>query len=73
MTTTNDPMRRGYRSTEFYVQLAALILGALLAAHVFGDGSTPQRLIGAALAFLASLGYGVQRTMLKRKEMAVHK
>jgi len=58
-------MKPGWKTSEAWLTLAAVILGALLAAHVFGDGSTAQRLIGAALAALSTLGYTAGRSYVK--------
>jgi hypothetical protein len=61
-TTTPKP---GYLTTEFWGSWAVKILGTLLVSGIFGDGSTIQRGIGAALTLLGLFGYTYSRTLVK--------
>lgn len=73
MTDTTDPttaptpapVKPGWKTTEYWLTKAAMILGALLASGILGDGSTAQRVAGAVVALLAQLGYTTSRTLVK--------
>lgn len=60
-----DQVRPGWQTTEFYGTWAVKIFGALMASGIFGDGSTAQRALGAALMILALLGYQGARSLVK--------
>jgi hypothetical protein len=55
----------GYKTTEFWLSLAAKLLGALFAAGVLGDGTPAMRIAGLAAAVLTQLGYTVSRGIVK--------
>ena len=60
-------MKSGIKTSEFWLSTAAIVLGALLAAGVFGaDNTTVAKIAGAALAALAALGYTGARTQAKK-------
>ena len=69
LTPENDPgqtaQKPGYRTTEFYLALAAMLVGALMAAGVFPADSPWLKGLGVAASVLGALGYTVQRGMLK--------
>jgi len=58
----------GYKTTEFWLSLLATLLGFLLASGAM-DGVTEEswiaRLVGGAVAVLASLGYSASRAKVK--------
>ena len=56
----------GYKTTEFWLSFAALIVGASFASGVFPTESTGEKLLGLAATVLTALGYTVSRTMVKR-------
>lgn len=56
---------KGYRTTEFWLSLAAKLLGILFASGAIGDGSAVARVAGLAAMVLTALGYTVSRTMVK--------
>lgn len=58
-------IKPGWMTTEFFGSWAVKILGALMVSGIFGDGSTAQRGIGAALALLGFFGYTYSRTLIK--------
>lgn len=62
-----DKKKPGYKTTEFYLSLASVLIGALLASGVLGEGTEYERIGGMILSLLASAGYGMGRTMLKGK------
>lgn len=55
-------MRSGIKTTEFYLALVVVILGAL--ATLFEDNPYAQ-MAGALAAALASAGYGISRAKSK--------
>jgi hypothetical protein len=55
----------GWQTTEFWLALAAKLLGTLLATGVIGDGTVAMRIAGVASAVLTSLGYSVSRAIVK--------
>lgn len=59
-----DPITPGYRTTEFWLKLAAMLLTALFASGVMTN-NTVLAVAGIAATILGALGYTVARTMLK--------
>jgi hypothetical protein len=55
-------MKPGIKTTEFWLSVAAIIIGALQTAGVFGAGN---QWVGAITAALASLGYASSRGTVK--------
>ena len=58
-------MKAGWKTTEFWLSLAATVAGVLLESGLLGDGSTAAKIVGAASATLGALGYTYHRTVLK--------
>lgn len=56
----------GYKTTEFWLSTAAMVVGALFASGIFPAESSGERILGLAASILASLGYTVSRAMVKR-------
>lgn len=52
-----DNGKPNWKTTEFWLSVAAVVVGAVLASGVFLDGSEVARLLGGASALLAALGY----------------
>lgn len=66
MTDTIVPAAKpGYKTTEFWLALAAKLLGAAYTAGLIGDGSALARVAGLAAVVLASMGYSVSRGLAK--------
>lgn len=59
-------VKPGYKTTEFWLSFAAMIVGAALASGVFETDSGGDRILGLAATVLASLGYTVSRAMVKK-------
>lgn len=57
--------RPGYRTTEFWLSLAATVLGVLWASGAISDGGTADKIIGLAASVLTALGYTVARAKAK--------
>jgi hypothetical protein len=58
-------MSPGYKTSEFWLSLAAVGVSALQACGAFGDSSWEGKLVGLGAALLSALGYTVSRTWLK--------
>jgi hypothetical protein len=59
------PIRPGWKTSEFWLSTAAMLAGSLMAAGTF-DGTPFDRVLGAILAVLATLGYSASRAKAKR-------
>lgn len=59
------PVKPGLYTTEFWMGLAAKLLGAAYAGGLIGDGGTVARLAGLAVVVLTYLGYAVNRGLVK--------
>ncbi len=59
----------GYKSSEFWLALAATLVGAVMASGILEETATAwdDKLLGMAAMVLASLGYTVSRTYVKSK------
>ena len=59
-------MKPGYKTTEFWLSLAAAVLGATLASGVLPAGSVWLKICGVGAMALASLGYSLSRGAAKK-------
>jgi hypothetical protein len=59
------PIRPGWKTSEFWLSTAAMLAGSLMAAGTF-DGTPFDRVLGAIMAVLATLGYSASRAKTKR-------
>jgi hypothetical protein len=59
------PIRPGWKTSEFWLSTAAMLAGSLMAAGTF-DGTPFDRVLGAIMAVLATLGYSASRAKAKR-------
>ena len=57
----------GYQTTEFWLSLAAMILGALVASGILDaiPGEKDDQLVAMAMSVLTALGYSAQRMAVK--------
>ena len=62
-------MKPGYKSTEFWLSTAALVIGACVASGFFPVESSVGQMLGMAMSGLAALGYGASRTAVKKKQV----
>lgn len=64
----NPDQKPGYRTSEFWLSLAAVLVGAVMASGLL-DGLAPDnawvRVLGIVASILGALGYQVSRTMTK--------
>lgn len=58
-------MKAGIKTTEFWLTVAANVVGALLASGQFTEGTT-AKLIGVAAMVLTTMGYTVSRGAAKK-------
>ena len=61
-------MKPGYKSTEFWLSTAALIIGACVASGFFPVESSIGQMLGMAMSGLAALGYTGMRSGVKKKQ-----
>lgn len=64
-TPVTTPPKPGWKTTEFWLSLLAVVLGALLTSGLLADGSAPLRIAGIATTVLAALGYTGARASVK--------
>lgn len=58
-------MKPGYKTSEFWLTLAVVVLGALMASGLFGPEHWVASAIGMALAALKAMGYTASRAKVK--------
>lgn len=56
----------GYKTTEFWMSLIAVVLGALVASGTFNLEGTAAQVVGLVEAALVALGYTGARLTLKK-------
>ena len=66
--TTPAPIKPGYKTTEFWLSTAAMLLGVVFASGVIVEGSIVAQVAGIAATVLGSLGYAVSRGAVKKAE-----
>lgn len=59
----------GYKTTEFWLSLIAVLLGAIMSSGALAGGGLAAQIIGGALALLGALGYTTNRTSHKNKQV----
>lgn len=64
-TTTTTATKPGYKTTEFWLSLLAMIVGLLYTSGVISSGTTADKIAGLAVQVLAALGYSVSRGLAK--------
>jgi hypothetical protein len=67
MSDETKPAKPGYKTTEFWLTLLAMLLGALWGSGLVSDGSTFDKVLGFAAVVLGQLGYTVSRGLSKGK------
>ena len=61
-------MKPGYKTTEFWLSLAAMVVGALASSGIVADGSGWAKLVGLISTVLGALGYTAARAYAKMGE-----
>lgn len=59
-------MKKGYQTTEFWISLVAMLLGALFASGIVPDQGPWERLCAALATVLSAMGYTVSRGIAKQ-------
>lgn len=57
--------RPGWKTTEFWLSLLSVLLGALMSSGLLSDGSVAMRVAGVVATVLGALGYSVSRGIAK--------
>jgi len=60
----------GYKSTEFYMSMAAVVIGAVASSGILEDDSALTKVVGLVMAALVALGYTGSRLTLKKLDAA---
>lgn len=61
-------VKPGYKTSEFWLTLLVVLLGALMASGAFGDEHIAMNAAGMAMATLKALGYDAARARTKSSE-----
>jgi len=56
----------GYKTTEFWLTAIVTILGLLTSSGAIGEESMVAKIIGGAMAVLATMGYSASRATTKK-------
>lgn len=59
---SDDPKKPAWKTTEFWLSIAAVVVSGLYASGVISDGSTADKIVGVAAMLLTALGYQVGKT-----------
>jgi hypothetical protein len=65
-TTPAEPVKPGYRTTEFWLSAVAVLLGLAVASGIIPAGSSWDQAVGLVVAALAAMGYTGARAGIKR-------
>lgn len=57
----------GYKTTEFWMSMIAVVIGAVMASGAFGIEGTAAQIVGIVESALVALGYTGARLTLKRE------
>ena len=57
----------GFKTTEFWMSAAAVVMGAIMASGAFDLGGTSAQIVGLVEAALVALGYTGARLTLKKE------
>lgn len=66
ISAVTPPVKAGYKTTEFWMSLVAVILGALYSSGVIVEGTAVDKWIGVAVIVLTTMGYQVSRSIAKK-------
>ena len=58
----------GYKTTEFFLSLGAMVIGALVASDVVAEGSTGMKITALVSSALVAMGYTGARMNIKKAE-----
>ena len=63
--TALAPIKPGYKTSEFWLSAAAMVLSQIYAAGIIGDGGTASKIAALVASLLTALGYTVARAKAK--------
>jgi hypothetical protein len=67
----NETVKKpGYKSTEFYMSMAAVVLGAVASSGILDESDGLTKVVGLIMAALVALGYTGSRLTLKKLDAA---
>lgn len=61
-------MKPGYKTSEFWLSLLVMVLGALMSSGVVADGGATATIIGGALTLLSGGVYTLNRMGVKKAD-----
>lgn len=61
-------MKPGYKTTEFWLTVAAVVVGLLIASGAFREGEPVYQVLTFAASALAAMGYSFSRSSVKKGE-----
>lgn len=62
----NDDIKPGYKTTEFWLTIAAFVVSALYGSGVVVEGTVYDKSLAVGAMVLSSLGYAVSRGIAKK-------
>ena len=67
----NEKVKKpGYKSTEFYMSMAAVVIGAIASSGILDESDGLTKVVGLIMAALVALGYTGSRLTLKKLDAA---
>lgn len=61
-------MKPGYKTTEFWLSLAAFVVGSLMASGAIGSAGALGKALAFVAAALTAAGYSYSRALAKSKD-----
>lgn len=59
---------KGYKSTEFWLSCAAMVLGAVASSGALAEDGSAYKYVGLGVSLLAAMGYTAGRSYFKAKK-----
>jgi len=59
-------VKPGYKTTEFWITVVAVITGLLAASGLIAEGTAGAKVIGVIIEALAAMGYTIGRSIAKK-------
>jgi hypothetical protein len=66
-----DQTKPGYKTTEFWLSLLAVLISAFIASGVLPEGHTVIKIAAMAASILSALGYSVSRASVKKASLTI--
>ena len=61
-----EPIKPGWKTSEFWCTIAAMLIGGLFASGAITTGGTWDKVLGLLAGVLSALGYTVSRAIVKK-------